>query len=96
VVVSLIVVAVGVACAGFTAYAIGAIGRYPCPACGTKLLKRVDRRRAGGATMTWIESRYACESCFGEFMRRNKGPLVPRHLWEQGMRDGPPPAKLLR
>jgi transposase-like protein len=94
--VSIVVVLVGIASAAIAAYSVGAIGRYPCPACGTKLLRRVERQRVVGAGMSWTESRYACESCFGEFMRRNKGPLVPRHLWEQGMRDGPPPAKLLR
>jgi transposase-like protein len=94
--VSLVVALVGLASAVVAAFAVGVIGRYSCPACGTKLLKRVDSRRVAELGTVWIESRYACESCFSEFMRRGKGPLVPRKMWEQGMRDGVPPAKLLR
>ena len=93
---SLIVLAVGAGCVAIAGFAVGVLGRTACPACGTKLLRRVERRRVTEIETSWIESRYACESCLGEFMRRNDGPFVPRHQWEQGMRDGIPPAKLLR
>jgi hypothetical protein len=70
--------------------------RRPCPGCATKLLRHVATRRLfepDGAA--WVESLYRCSACQGEFLRRDKGPLVPRHLWNAGMRDGIPTARLL-
>jgi hypothetical protein len=89
------VLAVGAGCIAIAGYGVGVLGRSKCPACGTKLLVRVgsfDRdatvRAEGGVRL------FACESCMGQFVRRDKGPYVPRHLWEQG-NEGLPAAKLL-
>ena len=88
--------AVGAGCFAIAGYAVGVLGRQPCPACGTKLLRRVAAfdRRATVEPEAGVR-RYACESCFAQFVRRGRGPLVPRHMWEQG-NEGIPPAKLLR
>ncbi len=88
---SWIVLAVGAGCLAIAGYAVGVVGRHSCPGCGTKLLRSVRWRPDSdprGATL------YKCESCWGEFVRRGKGPFMPRHLWDQG-NEGIPPARLL-
>jgi hypothetical protein len=94
---SLIVLAVGAGCLAIAGYAVGVLGRKPCPACGTKLLRRMPWTANDGNR--WRRARpgklFRCESCFAEFVRVDSGTFVARHVWEQGG-EGIPPAKLLR
>jgi predicted RNA-binding Zn-ribbon protein involved in translation (DUF1610 family) len=81
--------AFGLACAFSSAFAGWELRHRKCPGCGTRLLRRVASREPGGVRT------YRCSACTGEFLRHRDGPLVPRHLWNQGMREGIPPARLL-
>jgi hypothetical protein len=86
----------GATYAAFIAGAAYSLRRQPCPGCATKLLRHVATRRMFEPDGThWIESLYRCLACQADFFRRDKGPLVPRHLWTAGMRDGIPTARLL-
>ncbi len=91
-----IVGAFAVTYAAFLAGAAFSLRRRPCPSCGTKLLRHLATRRLFEPDgKRWIESLYRCSACRGEFLRRDRGPLVPRHMWTAGMRDGIPSARLL-
>lgn len=93
---SLLVICVGIASLATAAFAASALRRRPCPACSTRLLKMTAHRRVVDLGETWSETAYRCAGCGGEFMQRGRGSLVPRHAWDRGVRDGIPPARLLR
>lgn len=89
-----IILAVGLVCGGTAAYAVatmtGMLRRKDiCPACGHKDLKMISLQRG----KTWPPpkvpedtSLHRCQTCGLEVCRAGDGPLIPKGMWDAGMR----------
>jgi len=88
---SSLLLAVGMVCGGMTAYVAAMMAvlrrRKLCPACG--------KRRVTGMQFFRDQALLRCEACGAEFGQKDGGPLIPKALWDAGMRDHPPAARLL-
>jgi transposase-like protein len=69
-----------------------------CPGCNQRALRVVGLRRMFVAGESSIERMYRCSACNQDFMRLDKGPLVPKRDWDAAgaaARAKLPPARLV-
>ena len=86
---STMVIAVGLVCGGMGAYLFAMVGvlrkREVCPACAHRQLRLVSLTR-GTEWPPQDTSLHRCSACGLEVCRQGNGPLIPKAMWDEGVR----------
>jgi hypothetical protein len=92
---ALVVGVTGISVIGGLMYAMSR--RKVCPSCGKRGLAIDVRHHAGGIELFSGGRLYRCTACETELVRHHdRGPFVPRALWDTGARDIVPAARVVR